>query len=69
MTVKNAGRTYGKDDGGSSANPDPTMKDLPGKPSDENVPPKGGESMGPADSKHPYAKPGDARPEADEPGA
>ena len=44
--------------GRDRGNPDPTMKKLPGKPSGENVPPAGGESMAPADSKHPYATPG-----------
>ena len=42
-------------EGQASGDPDPTMKKLPGKPSGENVPPAGGESMAPADSKHPYA--------------
>ena len=41
-----------------SDNPDPTMKKLPGKPSGENVPPAGGESMAPADSKHSFPSPG-----------
>ncbi len=44
--------------GQASGNPDPTMKKLPGKPSGENVPPAGGESMAPADSDQPYAPPG-----------
>lgn len=34
------------------------MTTLPGKPTGEGVPPKGGESMVPADSKQPYAPPG-----------
>ncbi len=68
MRASNVGRSFGKDDGGGSANPDPTMKELPRKPGDENVPPKGGESMGPADSKHPYAKSDEARAETEEPG-
>ncbi len=47
------------DQGGqASGNSDPTMKKLPGQPSGENVPPAGGESMAPADSKQPYAPPG-----------
>ncbi len=51
-----------EDDQGSS-NPDPTMKKLPGKPSGENVPPSGGESMAPAESEQPYAPPGGAETE------
>ena len=68
MNAEHGGPSDGEADG--SPNPDPTMRKLPGKPGDENVPPKGGESMAPADSKHPYAKPGDAaRTDKDGPGA
>ena len=51
-------KRFAKDDEAGSGNPDPTMKKPPGKPSGENVPPAGGESMSPADSKHPNAPPG-----------
>lgn len=51
-------KLFGKDDETGSSNPDPTMKKPPGKPSGENVPPAGGESMAPTDSRHPYAPPG-----------
>ena len=59
------GPMFAKDDETGSANPDPTVRKLPGKPSGENVPPAGGESMSPADSKHPYPTPGGADADGD----
>ena len=59
-------KLFAKDDETGSGNPDPTMAELPGKPAGENVPPAGGESMAPADSKHPYAPPGGADGEEDD---
>ncbi len=56
----NASDDLAGDDETGSGNSDPTMKKLPGKPSGENVPPAGGESMAPAESKQPYPKPGGA---------
>ncbi len=56
------GPVLDKDDKAGSANPDLTMHKPPGKPSGENVPPAGGESMAPEDSKHPYATPGGTDP-------
>lgn len=50
----------GEDVEAGSGPADPTMRKPAGEPSGENVPPAGGESMAPADSKHPYAKPGDS---------
>lgn len=58
MHLAIAARVFAKDDESGSGNPDPTMKKLPGKPGDENVPPAGGESMAPSDSKQPYPPPG-----------
>lgn len=52
-----------RDDGSKSGNADPTIKDQPGKPSGENVPPAGGESMSPTQDKHPFATPGGDTPE------
>lgn len=46
-----------------AGNPDPTMKKPAGDPSGENVPPKGGESMAPADSKRLFAPPGGVKGE------
>ena len=58
---------YAKQDDGSSANPDPTMRHAKGCPKGENMPPKGGESMSPADSRRP-SRPDDfgAVPDDDE---
>ena len=42
-----------KPDDGGSANPDPTMQHPKGSPKGENMPPKGGESISPADSTRP----------------
>ena len=38
-----------KPDDGGSANPDPTMQHPPGSPKGENMPPRGGESIAPAE--------------------
>lgn len=59
---KVSGAVFAKNDETGSGNSDPTMRELPGKPSGENVPPAGGESMAPADSKHPYPEPGRTDP-------
>ena len=44
---------HAKQDDGGSANPDPTMQRPQGSPKGENMPPKGGESISPADSTRP----------------
>ena len=42
---------FAKPDDVGSGNPDPTMRHPRGSPKGENMPPVGGESMEPADSK------------------
>ena len=44
---------HAKQDDGGSANPDPTMQHAKGSPKGENMPPKGGESISPANSTLP----------------
>ncbi len=46
-------RVHAKQDDGGSGNPDPTMRHAKGSPKGENMPPKGGESISPADSTLP----------------
>ena len=60
---RSASNDVAGDETPKAGNPDPTMKKPAGEPSGENVPPKGGESMAPADSKHPYAPPGGVKHE------
>lgn len=57
----------GKEDEGGTSPSDPTLKKGPGSPKGENMPPAGGESMAPADTKHAPAPPGGVKrePEAE----
>ena len=48
-----AGGLRAKQDDGGSGNPDPTMRHAKGSPKGENVPPLGGESISPVNSKQP----------------